>query len=556
MSTATIPTTTKTAKKAEEAPRTRSQQIAADVSALIRSRAPCLWVVTKEEARVESYLIKAIAAANYLPRFWDVAAGVVIDNRPVGAESADPSFMLSMIETASRVPLTAEPELKKRGVWILRDLAPWLEGPGSARTLRQLRNNAKALSRTARDVAQSMIILSPSASVPPELSGHVTVIEWPLPDRTEIAGILDVAVESNRMPEGITAVTREAAIDAAVGLSGEEAQACFARSLVQRRIDPVLIAGEKRRVVAQGGLIEWYDPIPEGLGAVGGLDQLKGWLNERKLAFSPKARDYGLPPPKGVLLIGVSGCGKSLTAKAIATAFDRPLLRLDLGSLKNKYVGGSEANLRKALNIIASVGRCVVWLDEVEKALAGATQGAADGGVSADVLGTLLSWMQERQGEAFVVATANDISGLPPEFLRKGRFDEVWFIDLPNATERVEVLKAALRVHKRGSIKIDHAKVAAACDKFTGSEIAAIVPDALFLAFADKGREIKTDDLIAAAKRVVPLSKTMNEKITELRKWAGERARPATSPERITRVQHERAGRQVDLDYPLEDEED
>jgi hypothetical protein len=533
-------------RKTEEAPKTRSQQVAADVSALIRSRSSCLWVVTKEEARVESHLVAAIAAAGYSPRFWDIAQGVVIDNRPV-ENTNDPGAMLDLITTASKV---TNAEFKKRGVWILRDLPPWLEGQGGLRTLRAMRNNAKALSRTARDVAQAMIVLSPSAQVPPELSGHATVIEWPLPDRAEIAGMLDNAVEGMRseMPAGITAAVREAAIDAAVGLSGEEAQACFARSLVQRRIDPAMIAGEKKRVVAQGGLLEWYDPIPEGLGAVGGLDQLKDWLNERKMAFTPKAREYGLPSPKGALLIGVSGCGKSLTAKATATAFDRPLLRLDLGSLKNKYVGGSEANLRKALNIIASVGRCVVWLDEVEKALAGATQGAADGGVSADVLGTLLSWMQERQGEAFVVATANDISGLPPEFLRKGRFDEVWFIDLPNATERVEVLKAALRTHKRSGVKIDHAKVAAACEQFTGSEIAAIVPDALFLAFADKAREIKTEDLIKAAGRVVPLVKTMPEKIKELRKWAGERARPATSPEKITRVQHERTGRQVDLE--------
>lgn len=535
-------------KTVVEPPRTRSQQVAADVASLIRSRSACLWIVTKEEARVRSHLIKAIGAAGYKPRFWDVAQGVVIDGRPVSpGESNDPGFVLNMIDLASKVTNDTQ---KQRGVWVLCDLAPWLSGPGAGRTLRQTKNNAMSIGRTPRDVAQAMIILSPSNEVPSELSGTTTVIEWPLPDRAEIAEMLDTAINTMRaeLPAGVAPVIREAAIDAAVGLSGEEAQACFARSLVQRRIDPVMIAGEKKRVVAQGGLLEWYDPIPEGLGAVGGLDQLKGWLIERKLAFTPQAKEYGLPSPKGVLLIGPSGCGKSLTAKAIATAFDRPLLRLDLGALKNKYVGGSEANLRKALGIIASVGRCVVWFDEIEKALAGATQGAADGGVSADVLGTLLTWMQERQGEAFVVATANDISGLPPEFLRKGRFDEIWFIDLPNASERVEVLKAALRVHKRGTVKVDHVKIAAACDKFNGAEIAAIVPDALFAAFADEGRGIKTDDLVKAASRVVPLSKTMAEKLKALREWAAERARPATSPEKITRVQHERGGRQVDLE--------
>jgi SpoVK/Ycf46/Vps4 family AAA+-type ATPase len=232
--------------------------------------------------------------------------------------------------------------------------------------------------------------------------------------------------------------------------------------------------------------------------------------------------------------VGVPGCGKSLTAKAIATAWGRPLLRLDLGALKSKYVGDSESNLRKALEVIKSVGPCVVWLDEVEKALAGATQGGADGGVSSDALGTILSWMQERTGEAFVIATANDVSALPPELLRKGRFDELWFVDLPTTKERAEVLKAALREYNRQGVKIDAMKVAEACVDFTGSEIAAIVPDALYAAFADKKRQINTNDLVSAASKVVPLAKTARDKITKLREWASANARRATTPETDT----------------------
>jgi SpoVK/Ycf46/Vps4 family AAA+-type ATPase len=229
-------------------------------------------------------------------------------------------------------------------------------------------------------------------------------------------------------------------------------------------------------------------------------------------------------------LVGVPGCGKSLTAKAIATAWGVPLLRLDLNALKSKFVGESEGNLRRALQTIEAIGRCVVWLDEIEKALSGATQGAADGGVSSDALGTVLNWMQERSGEAFVVATANDIEALPPELLRKGRFDEMFFVDCPNAMERESVLKAALSSNGRAAIldMIHGPTVAEATDGFTGAEIAALVPDALYLAFADGAREITTEDLIEAARSVVPLTKTASEKITRLRAWAASRCRPAT----------------------------
>lgn len=521
--------------------KTKSEVIAADVAALLRARNPLLWVVTREEARVERYLIEAAVAAKYEPRTWDVAAGVCDkDGRPDEAfsDAADPGAALNYIKDAD-----------ERGVWILRDLPVWLAGPSGASVLRQARNLARSLPGKPREQAQAMIVLSPSGDVPPELAGHATVIEWPMPDRAEIAAILDAALDA--LPEDIKATAapngqRDAAIDAAVGLSGEEAAACYARSLVQlRKIDPVLVAQEKKRVIARERVLEWFDPIKEGLDSVGGLDVLKGWLVARKSAYSPEARKYGLPAPKGALLIGISGCGKSLTAKAIATAWQCPLLRLDLGALKSKYVGESEQNLRKAFSVIESVGRCVCWLDEIEKSLQGATSGSADGGVSSDALGALLQWMQDRRGECFIIATANDVSGLPPEFLRKGRFDECWWIDLPNATERVSVLAAALRSYGRAPDRIDLVTVAAACDGFTGSEIAAIVPDALFAAFGDKAREIATDDLLQAAKTVVPLSETAKEKIAKMRDWAKGRARPATSLE--VQVVSQRQSRALDL---------
>lgn len=531
-------TATKTAATA-----TRSQVVAADVAALLRARNPLLWVVTREEARVEKYLFEAAASASYLAKTWDIAAGIAsISGRATDQGVGDPDEALDLIKKSSG----------ERGVWIMRDLPVWLNGPTAAITLRRLRNLARWLPGQVRENAQAVIVISPSGDVPPELAGHATVIEWPLPDREEIAALLDATV--NSLPEELqkTAVNgqRDAAIDAAVGLSGEEAQACFARSLVQlRKIDPATIASEKKRVVAREGVLEWFDPIPGGLTAVGGLDNLKTWLTSRSSAYSPEARAYGLPAPKGALLVGVPGCGKSLTAKAISTAWGVPLLRLDLGALKSKYVGESEGNLRKALSVIEAIGRCVVWLDEIEKALAGSQGESGDGGVSADALGAILSWMQDRQGEAFVIATANNAEKLPPELLRKGRFDEIWWVDLPDFDERASITAAALRAHNRNAeeIGIDLAAVADVTSTFTGAEIAALVPDALFSAFNEEAREITTEDLVLAAKVIVPLAKTADAKIKALREFWSGRARSATTARTLVADKADSPARALDL---------
>lgn len=523
---------------------TKSQDVARDVAALFRARNPLLWVVTREEQRVEKYLFEAAAAAKYLPRCWDIAAGVTqMNGQPESAldgTANDPDAALDAIRG----------RVGERGVWIMRDLPVWLTPPIGSVTLRRLRNLARELPSKSREDAQAVVVISPSSEVPAELANHATVIEWPMPDRDEIAALLDATVDS--LPEkfraGAVNGSRDAVIDAAVGLSGEEAQACFARSLVESKtVDPAVVAQEKRRVVGREGVLEWFDPLPGGLDAVGGLDNLKCWLTSRAAAYSPAARAYGLPAPKGALLVGVPGCGKSLTAKAIATAWGVPLLRMDLGALKSKFVGESESNLRKALGVIEAIGRCVVWLDEIEKALDGATSGSADGGVSADALGAILSWMQDRQGEAFVIATANNAEKLPPELLRKGRFDEVWWVDLPNHLEREGITAAALRSHGRVKVDVDLSAVAAATNTFTGAEIAALIPDALFMAFADDAREITTDDLLMAAKVVVPLAKTADDKIKRLREfWVG-RARPATNLVADMNARRERRERVLDL---------
>lgn len=519
----------------------KSKMMAADLAALLRARNPLIWIVTREEARVEGYIMEAAASAGYLTRTWDAAAGVCeIDGRSTRIGGTDPGDTLTAIKTAAEGS-------GERCVWIMRDLPAWLDGPIGMVTLRAIRNLARLLPGVGRANAQAVVVLSPRGSVPEELAGHATVLEWPLPDREEIAAVLDAAIDS--LPDEIRADaatngSRDRAIDSAVGLTGEEAAACYARSLVQlRRIDPALVASEKKRVVARERVLEWLDVLPGGLDAVGGLDLLKEWLRSRGAAYSPEARAYGLPMPKGALLAGVSGTGKTLTARAIATAWGIPLLKLDLGALKDKFVGSSEANIRKAFGVIEAIGRCVVLVDEIEKSLAGATQGAADGGVSADALGALLAWMNDRSGPAFIVATANRPDELPPELMRAGRFDSVWWVDLPNHRERIDIILAALRAHGR-DFKVSK-EFADACEGFSGAEIAACVPDALYRAFADEGREINDGDLMIAAMTTVPLSKTAGEKIERLRQWAVGRARPATSPEVVETVGTR--GRAIDL---------
>jgi hypothetical protein len=515
---------------AAQAP-TRSERAIADVSALLRARNTLLWVTTREEVRVERALIDAAARAKMQVRLWDCASGIVgADGTPVAAVQ-DPSAALDYVR-----------DRRERFVLVMRDLHRWFDPI----TVRKLRNLARALEAAPPAEMRAVVILTPSSEVPIELAGHATVIDYPLPDRPEIARLLDDvvgAIQDEEVRAGAAANgTRDAAIDAAVGLTAQEAANCYARSLVTtKRIDPAMVAAEKRRVIAREKVLTWYDPDPRGLDAVGGLDVLKGWLTSRRAGFSAKAREFGVPAPKGCMLVGVPGCGKSLTAKAVAAAWSFPLLRLDMGALRSKYVGESEGNIRKALAVAETVSPCVLWLDEIEKALAGSTGTQGDGGVAADALGAVLSWMQERAGAVFVIATANDVTSLPPELLRKGRFDELFFVDLPTAGEREDVVRAALAQHGRGDADVDAAAVARATADFTGSEIAALVPDALFSAFADGARAIRTDDLVAAARLVVPLAKTAADKIEGLRAWAKGRARPASTPETINQTGAARA---------------
>lgn len=500
---------------------TRTQKTQADITALLRARNALLWIVTREEERAEATIFAASAAAGYPVYLWDCAAGLTeYPARQINPGLRDPAQLVRTIR-----------ESADRRVYVLRDAHTWLRDPI---TCRALKNSAHELPRSPRDQAKAIVIIAPTADIPPELAGDAIVIDYPLPEREEIAALLDratAAVEGAGLVNG----ARDAAIDAAIGLTAVEAERCYAGSLVRsRQIDVALVSSEKRNVIAREKVLTWHDPDPRGLAAVGGLELLKEWLRTRRSAFSAKARDFGLTPPRGVMLVGVPGCGKSLTAKAIAAAWQMPLLRLDMGALKAKFVGESEGNIRRALALAETVSPCILWADEIEKALSGATSGSADGGVSADALGTLLSWMQERVGSVFVIATANNVEALPPELLRKGRFDELFFVDLPTSAERASIIETAILRAKRDSRTLDLQRVALATDGFTGAELAELVPDALYAAFADGERDITTADLLTAAESITPLAKTAAEKISTLRNWAKGRARPASAPETVS----------------------
>lgn len=494
----------------------------AEITALLRARNTLIIVESADEQAAESALIEACADAKYEVRLWDcaqgltTAAGVTID-----AEMNIPADILGAIKGR-----------RERAAYILRDFHAFWRDVFPLRSLRTLARNLQAC---PKNEARVIIVLTGSADLPPELKGQAPVVKWALPTRAEMAKLLDATIatlpeelQANAAPNG----TRAAAVDAAMGLTAKQAQDCFSLSLVKERaVVPALVSAAKKSIIASGKGLTWEDPDPRGMDAVGGLANVKAWLTRRRAAFGEKARAYGITPPKGLFLVGLPGTGKTLVSKCVAAAYGVPLIALNMGELKGKYVGESEQNIRAALSMLEAIAPCVVRIDEIEKALAGASGEGGDGGVSADALGTFLSWMQDRKAPVFVIATANDVRALPPELLRKGRFDEIFFVDLPTAPERSSIVKAALGANGRGAVTIDHDAVAQATAGFSGAEIAALVPDAMFAAFDDSEREITTADLLTAASEVVPLSKTAADKIATLRAWGKANARLASPPE-------------------------
>lgn len=414
---------------------------------------------------------------------------------------------------------------------VLEDFHPYSEtnNPVNIRYLREMMRPQNF----AGNYKKAIILSAPNKFVPEELSKELPVIEVELPDRDTIEVIADSVVKEYEEYCLESDVTPKL-LESALGLTVMEARLAFAKAIIQNRKlteeEIPLIIAEKEQIIKKSGLLEYFHP-KEYLSSVGGLDNLKDWIGKRGQAYSDDAKAFGLNIPRGLLLLGVPGCGKSLTAKAIANEWRFPLLRFDLGKVFGGIVGESERNIRYALDVAKTISPCVLWIDEIEKGLSGSqSSGRTDGGTSARVFGTFLTWMQEKKEPVFVVATANDISSLPAELLRKGRFDEIFFVDLPSQTERENIFNIHLKKKNRdgASLGLNMKELVDKTEGFSGAEIEEVVNEALFNAYANGQADLKMQNLIDCIEDTSPLSRTMAETISSLRKWAKERARLAS----------------------------
>lgn len=481
---------------------------------LVRAGYAGINLITCEEQRAEAELKAVAESINYRLFAWSTTTGLIdTADGQIVRQANDP---LDAIDAVSELP--------ENSLVLLRDFHMFLED-GNPVLIRAIKDEL-ARGKTRGKV---MIILGCRQVLPPELEREICVLHFVLPDKEQLGVVLDGICESAKLdkPEGDE---RDRILDAATGMTCTEAENGYALSVIEcKHVDPAVVAREKALTVKKNGLLEIVE-VKENLDDIGGLDCLKNWLVQRRAAFGERAREYRLPPPKGVLLLGVPGTGKSLTAKAAANVLDRPLIRLDMGALMGSMVGESEANLRAAIHVAEAVSPCIVWIDELDKGLVGSkSSGATDGGTSARIFGSLISWMQERTAQVFLIATANDVTQLPPELLRKGRWDEIFWTDLPNKAEREVIWRIKIVQVGRDSKEYDLADLVAASEGYTGAEIEGVVADSLYRAFAED-REPTTDDMQQALRDTVPLSK-LSDHVDALRKWAKGRARPATSPE-------------------------
>ncbi|HIS74305.1 TPA: AAA family ATPase, partial [Candidatus Galligastranaerophilus intestinavium] len=427
-------------------------------------------------------------------------------------------------------------------ILILKDIHPLLglnNRNADYNLIRKIRDVAGSLKNA--DVSKNVVIIAPSLVLPLELQKDITVVDFDLPTLDEIKSLLNEMIEMNESSGIVIDLKedeKEVLCKAAQGLTLQEAENAFARAMVSKgqltikELDVIL--DEKCQVIKKTGILEFIKS-DFNMNDVGGLENLKKWLIKRNNSWLGKAqKDYNLPAPKGVLITGVPGCGKSLTAKAMSALWQLPLLRLDVGKIFSGLVGSSEENMRKAIQTAEAVAPSILWIDEIEKGFGG-NGGERDGGTATRVFGTFLTWMSEKTKPVFVIATANNINALPSEMLRKGRFDEIFFVDLPTKAERKVIFKLHLEKRLKGSISKDFAvtdtllnKLAEITEGFVGAEIEQVVISALFEAFSEN-RTLKEEDLYKVIKNTVPLSTTQSEQILAIREWANERAVAATA---------------------------
>lgn len=508
-----------------------------------------LYLVSGEDQRAMGEIKRAAEVLKRKLYYWIDARGLQEDGKPEGTyvtETDSQYNVVSSLIATDGQGNNRKPRIPNNSIVVLRGFHHHIKDPVIQASLFEALPKYKLTSRM-------VIVLSSVLTLPPELEKEFALVEMGLPNEeilnTVLQGIIDhTDLKTDEKPDD---ERRKELVDAAKGLTTQEAENALALSMVRPKMakkkgkdlwDPSIVLSEKCLALRKNGLLE-YIPLDEsrGLQSVGGLDHLKEYVAPLQRAFTKEALDFGLSYPKGLLVVGVPGTGKSLCAKAISVALRHPLLKLDMGKIYQSLVGSSEANIRNAIQVAEAIAPCVLWMDEIEKGLAGASAGALDSGVSARVLGTILTWMQEKTSPVYVYATANNVGMLPPEVLRKGRFDEIFSVDLPTARERKEILRIHLERRRRGhltgslsenKIDLDHF-AGETTEGFTGAEIEGCLEQALRVCFHNH-RDLNLMDLQAVFDDTQPLSRIMQRQIQEMRDWCAAHTRPANR--KITEV--------------------
>lgn len=500
-----------------------------DLNLKIKAGTPIIQIISYEWRRIHGCAVKAARENNKELYLWNNAEGlkkwdgIAKIFKPEKSDLREPEQALDWLQN---------PEITNI-ILLMEDLHAYFD----AMQWRQIIGRLRTMPRTLGN--KSLILSQPVRNLPPQLEKEVYVLEIPLPDidilKTVInAVVTEIGLNEKNAPEDDLPSLAEAAL----GLTELEANYTFkeialAKGRLTKEEIPDIVE-RKEQIIKKSATLEYFHP-KQGFGDIGGLENLKKWLKTRKSGFESDAEDFGLTPPKGALLLGVQGCGKSLVAKAIASEWNLPLLKFDLGKVFGGYVGESEANIRRALSVAEAVSPSILWIDEIEKGLSGmSSSGSTDSGTTARVFGTMLTWMQEKEKPVFVIATANNIKQLPPELLRKGRFDEIFFVDLPSHKSREDIweihLKKRLREQRYKKAKFDLKKLSKESTGYSGAEIEEAINEALYNAYT-QDRELTIDDLIQSIKATYPLSKVMADDIMTLRKWAKVRTRLASEEE-------------------------
>lgn len=486
-----------------------------ELALFLKARYPIIYINTMEEDRVEYVIRKNIKTnLNRSIYSWDFIDGYTNNPNNQGFGKRNPLQALELVERLN-------PETP--ALFLLKDFNRFLTDLSISRKLRNI-------SRILKLQPKTIIIIGSELNIPKDLQELITVIQFQLPLEEEIRQELNRLITSLNIK--VESEVFESLTRACQGLSLERIRRVLSKIIATyKTIDHHSIGvllSEKKQIISQTEILEYYS-VNEKISNLGGLNNLKDWLNKRKTAFSFQASNYGLPTPRGLLLIGIQGTGKSLTAKAIANDWQLPLLKLDVGKLFGGIVGESESRLRQMINVAETISPCILWIDEIDKAFTN-TESRGDSGTSNRVLATFISWLSEKTKPVFVISTANNIEMLPLEILRKGRFDEIFFLDLPKKEEREEIFKIHLKEFRPEYWKtFDYSKLAQLSESFSGAEIKQSIIEGMYLAFYEK-REVTTDDICLALKDLIPLANLESNQMMSLQNWASSgQIRPASS---------------------------